>query len=65
MSVDGLLVVSSRYVLKMRTRQSQRSVGDSAARWTDNLRKVAGIKWMRAAQDMANWCAEREVYVLQ
>ncbi|CAH0731533.1 unnamed protein product, partial [Brenthis ino] len=41
----------SRSVLEWRPRLGQRSVGRPAARWTDDLRKVAGSGWMQAAQD--------------
>jgi hypothetical protein len=38
-------------VLEWRPRTGRRSVGRAPTRWTDDLVKVAGSRWMRAAQD--------------
>jgi hypothetical protein len=34
-------------------------------RWIDDLVKVAGSRWMRAAQDPSSWRALREAFVQQ
>jgi hypothetical protein len=38
-------------VLEWRRRTGRRSVGRPPTRWTDDLMKVVGSRWMRAAQD--------------
>ena len=53
----------SRYVLDWRPRLGKRSVGRPAARWADDLKKVAGNGWMREAQDRNGWRSMREAYV--
>ncbi|CAG9120660.1 unnamed protein product [Plutella xylostella] len=40
-----------RRVLEWRPRTGKRSVGRPPARWTDDLRRVAGSGWMRKAED--------------
>ena len=45
----------SRFVLDWRPRLGKHSVGCPAARWTGDLKKVAGIEWMREAQDQDSW----------
>jgi hypothetical protein len=47
-----------------------RPPGDAAlvgppTRWTDDLVKVAGSRWMRAAQDRSSWRTLGEAYVQQ
>ncbi|XP_013144778.1 PREDICTED: uncharacterized protein LOC106108224 [Papilio polytes] len=54
-----------RRVLEWRPRIGRRSVGRPPARWTDDLVKVAGAHWMRAAQDRALWQSMGEAYVQQ
>lgn len=53
----------SKHVLEWRPRMGKRSVGRPAARWVDDLRKVAGSGWMRAAQDRDGWRSLGEAYV--
>jgi hypothetical protein len=45
-------MISSYYVL---SRLGKRSVGRSQARWSDDLRRMAGRSWMRVAEDRARW----------
>ncbi len=54
-----------RKVLEWRPRAGRRSVGRPPTRWTDDLVKVAGRAWMRAAQDRALWKALEEAFVQQ
>ncbi|CAH0404071.1 unnamed protein product [Chilo suppressalis] len=44
-----------RRVLEWRPRLGKRNVGRPQARWSDDLRKVAGRSWMRVAQDRSEW----------
>lgn len=55
----------SRRVLEWRPRLGKRSVGRPPARWTDDLRKVAGTGWMRTAEDRDLWRKVGEAYVQQ
>ncbi|CAG9109469.1 unnamed protein product [Plutella xylostella] len=43
----------------------KRSVGRPPARWTDDLRRVAGSGWMRKAEDRVLWRSLGEAYVQQ
>jgi hypothetical protein len=52
-------------VLEWRPRTGRRSVGRPPTRWTDELVKVAGSRWMRAAQDRSLWRTLGEAYVQQ
>jgi hypothetical protein len=52
-------------VLEWRPRTGRRSVGRPPIRRTDNLVKVAGSRWMRAAQDRSSWRTLGEAYVQQ
>jgi exonuclease III len=52
-------------VLEWRPRAGRRSVGRPPTRWTDDLSKVAGSRWMRAAQDRSLWRSLGEAYVQQ
>jgi endonuclease/exonuclease/phosphatase family metal-dependent hydrolase len=52
-------------VLEWRPRTGRRSVGRPPARWTDDLVKVAGVRWMRVAQDRSLWHSLGEAYVQQ
>ncbi|KAL0832165.1 hypothetical protein ABMA28_001622 [Loxostege sticticalis] len=54
-----------RKVLEWRPRTGRRSVGRPPTRWTDDLVKVAGGAWMRAAQDRVLWKSLGEAYVQQ
>ncbi|CAH2239930.1 jg3361 [Pararge aegeria aegeria] len=51
-------------VLEWRPRFGKHSVGRPPARWTDNLKKVAGSGWMRKAEDRV-WRALGKAYVQQ
>ena len=55
----------SRRVFEWRTRLGKRSVGRPPARWTDDIKKVAGGGWMRCAEDRALWLSLGEAYVQQ
>ena len=52
-------------VLEWRPRTGRRSVGRPPTRWTDDLVKVAGSRWMRAAQDRSLWRSLGEAYAQQ
>jgi hypothetical protein len=52
-------------VLEWRQRLGKRSVGRSQARWSDDLRRTAGRRWMRVAEDRARWRDIGEAYVQQ
>ncbi|KAG7296310.1 hypothetical protein JYU34_021440 [Plutella xylostella] len=54
-----------RRVLEWRPRTGKRSVGRPPARWTDDLRRVAGRGWMRKAEDRVLWRSLGEAYVQQ
>ncbi|CAH2098781.1 unnamed protein product [Euphydryas editha] len=47
------------------SRQHKRSVGRSAARWTNDLRKIIGGGWMRVADKRDIWREFWEAYVQQ
>jgi hypothetical protein len=51
--------------LEWRPRTGRRSVCRPSTRWTDDLVKVAGSRWMRAAQDLSSWRTLGEAYVQQ
>ncbi|CAH2226846.1 jg584 [Pararge aegeria aegeria] len=52
-----------RRVLEWRPQIGKRSVGRPPARWTDDLKKVAGSGWMRKAEDLVWWRAHVNAYV--
>jgi hypothetical protein len=52
-------------VLEWRPHTGRRSVGRPPTRWIDDLVKVAGSHWMRAAQDRTSWRTLGEAYVQQ
>ena len=54
-----------RKVLEWRPRTGRRCVGRPPTRWTDDLVKVAGIRWMRVARDRSMWRHLGEAYVQQ
>lgn len=41
--------------VQKRPQRGKRSVGRLRARWSDGLRKVVGIAWMRQAEDSGHW----------
>ncbi|CAB3258972.1 unnamed protein product [Arctia plantaginis] len=47
-------------VLEWRPRLGKRSVGRPQARWSDDLRKMAGRSWMREAQNRSNSLSAEE-----
>jgi hypothetical protein len=51
-------------VIEWRPCTGRRSVGRPPTRWTDDLVKVAGSSWMRAAQDRSSWRTLGEAYVV-
>ncbi|KPJ05678.1 hypothetical protein RR46_00407 [Papilio xuthus] len=70
MLTDGVDGPWGRKVLEWRPRTGRRSVGrppsvGRKARWTDDLVKVAGVRWMRAAPDLPLWQSMGEAYVQQ
>lgn len=54
-----------RKVLEWRPRTGRRNVGRPPTRWTDDLVKAAGIRWMREAQNRSKWRCLGEAYVQQ
>ena len=54
-----------RKVLEWRPRTSKRSVGRPPTRWTDDLMKVAGRRWMQVASNRYLWRSKGEAYVQQ
>ena len=54
-----------RKVLEWRPRTGRRCVGRPPTRWTDDLVKAAGIRWMRVARDRSMWRHLGEAYVQQ
>ena len=54
-----------RRVLEWRPRLGKRSVGRPWARWSDDIRKVAGSGWKRKTEDRVEWRAIGEAYVQQ
>ncbi|KAI8439116.1 hypothetical protein MSG28_012974 [Choristoneura fumiferana] len=44
-----------RKLLEWRPRIGKRSVGRPPTRWTDDLVKAAGVRWMQAAANRSNW----------
>lgn len=46
-----------------RPRETRRSVGRPQKRWTDDIKEVAGSKWMRKAKDRKAWQNMEEAYV--
>ncbi|KAI8441229.1 hypothetical protein MSG28_014878 [Choristoneura fumiferana] len=45
--------------------RGKRSVGRPRTRWTDDLVKAAGSRWMQAASNRSNWRSMGEAYVQQ
>lgn len=55
----------SRKVLEWRPRIGKRSVGRPETRWDDDIRRLAGVGWMRVAENREQWRALGETYVQQ
>ena len=54
-----------RKVLEWRPRTGNRSVGRPPTRWTDDLTKIAGSRWMQVASNRPIWKSLGEAYVQQ
>ena len=54
-----------RKVLEWWPRTGRRSVGRPPTRWTDDLVKIAGSRWMQAARDRLKWRSLGEAYIQQ
>ncbi|CAG4968657.1 unnamed protein product [Parnassius apollo] len=54
-----------RKVLEWQPRTGRRSVGRPPTRWSDDLVRYAGSRWMQVAQDRALWHYLGEAYVQQ
>lgn len=52
-----------RKVLEWRPRFGKRNTGRPPTRWTDDLKKTAGIRWIQRAQERMEWRALGEAYV--
>jgi hypothetical protein len=63
MNVDKTKIMSNSRVVPKRT--GRRSIGRPPIRWTDDLVKVAGSRWMRASQERSSWRTLEEAYVQQ
>lgn len=55
----------AKKTLEWRPRSGRRSVGRPMTRWDDDLRVVAGSRWMRVAGDRGSWRSLKEAYVQQ
>lgn len=54
-----------RKVLEWRPRTGRRSVGRPPTRWTDDIVKVAGTRWMQLASCRSLWRSRGEAFVQQ
>lgn len=57
---------SDRWALKIaqwRPRETKRSVGRPQRRWIDDVKQIAGSKWLQIAQDRSKWREKGEVYI--
>ena len=54
-----------RKVLEWRPRTGKRSVGRPPTRWTDDIVRVAGNRWMQVANCRSAWRSKGEAYVQQ
>ncbi|CAH2244549.1 jg11669 [Pararge aegeria aegeria] len=43
----------------------KRSVGRPPTRWTDDTKRVAGSRWIQAAQNRGTWNSLQKTYVQQ
>ncbi|CAH2237166.1 jg11139 [Pararge aegeria aegeria] len=50
-------------VLEWRSHTGKRSVATPPARWTDNIRRLAGSSWTQAARDRGFWNSLQKNYV--
>ncbi|CAH2232855.1 jg16616 [Pararge aegeria aegeria] len=48
-------------VLEWQPHNGKRSVGRPPARWTDDIRRVAGSRWIQAAQNRGSWNSLRDL----
>jgi hypothetical protein len=53
----------NRKILQWRPWAGQRSRGRPITRWYDDLKRTAGLHWVRTAEDRDRWHALREAYV--
>ncbi|CAH2210245.1 jg20280 [Pararge aegeria aegeria] len=51
-------------VLEWQPRTGNHSVGTAPLRWTDDIRRVAGSRWIQAAQNHGIWNSLQMSYVL-
>lgn len=54
-----------RKVLDSRPRIGRRCVGRLPTRWTDDILKIAGNRWMQLEQNRLTWHCPEEAYVQQ
>ncbi|XP_072931484.1 uncharacterized protein [Epargyreus clarus] len=54
-----------RKVLEWRPRVGKRSTGRPPTKWTDDLKKTAGNRWLQRARDRLEWRQLGEAYVQQ
>ncbi|CAH2263996.1 jg16390 [Pararge aegeria aegeria] len=52
-------------VLEWQPRTGKRSVGRPSTRWTDDIKRVAGSRWIPAAQNRGIWNTLKKTYVQQ
>ncbi|CAH2230844.1 jg15292 [Pararge aegeria aegeria] len=52
-------------VLEWQPRTGKRSVGRPPTRWTDDIKRVAGSRWIQAAQNRGTWNSLQKTYVQQ
>ncbi|CAH2268474.1 jg16904 [Pararge aegeria aegeria] len=52
-------------VLEWQPSTGKRSVGRPPTRWTDDIKRVAGSRWIQAAQNRGNWNSLQNTYVQQ
>ncbi|CAH2266802.1 jg7985 [Pararge aegeria aegeria] len=49
-------------VLEWQPRTGKRSVGQPPTRWMDDIRRVAGSRWIQAAQNREIWNSPQKTY---
>ncbi|CAH2243696.1 jg8756 [Pararge aegeria aegeria] len=52
-------------VLEWQPRTGKRSVGRPPTRWIDDIKRVAGSRWIQAAQNRGTWNSLQKTYVQQ
>ncbi|CAH2250334.1 jg3673 [Pararge aegeria aegeria] len=52
-------------VLEWQPRTGKRSVGRPPTGWTDDIKRVAGSRWIKAAQNRGIWSSLQKTYVQQ